>query len=287
MLPSTLSKTMLTDFLRGSLGFNGLIVSDATIMGGFCNVFPRKEAVCKAIEAGCDMLVFNTDFYEDYQAVLLSVKNSTLSRNRIDDAVTRFLALKKKVSRAKPISLEREEILRLQSECVDKSITLVKNLNNVIPLKKYSSASIVILGEDYCDGEKISDIAIDFLTSKGIKTELFNPNKAELCNSVKFSKDSLKIYLANFQPRSDVTAVRIFWSEHFALDMPRFPDEDCVFISFGNPYHLQDVPRVKCYVNAYCATPITVRTTLQKLFDGVFEGISPIDPFCGLADTKI
>ncbi|MBO7385101.1 MAG: glycosyl hydrolase family 3, partial [Clostridia bacterium] len=93
-LPASLSKELLQGVLRGNLGFNGLISSDATIMRGFNQVMERRKAIPAAIEAGCDMLVFNVNFYEDYAYMLNGLENGLLSRARLDEAVTRVLALK-------------------------------------------------------------------------------------------------------------------------------------------------------------------------------------------------
>ena len=74
-----------------------------------------------------------------------------------------------------------------------------------------------------------------------------------------------------------------------ALDIPRFVnEEDSVFIAFGNPYLLQDVPRIPVFINAYTATKVTVEAALDKVFGkSEFKGISPVDPFCGLLDTHL
>ena len=66
-LPATLSKELVTDLLRGKLGFNGLIMTDATHMAGMAGCLPRAEAVPLAIEAGCDMFLFYRDFDEDFR----------------------------------------------------------------------------------------------------------------------------------------------------------------------------------------------------------------------------
>jgi beta-N-acetylhexosaminidase len=73
------------------------------------------------------------------------------------------------------------------------------------------------------------------------------------------------------------------------LDSPRFVnEEDCIFVSLANPYLLQDVPRVKTYINAYTATEATIRAVVEKLLGkSEFKGISPVDPFCGLVDTRL
>lgn len=77
-MPASLSRTLLTDVLRGELGFNGLITTDATIMGGYCQAMERRKAIPTSIMAGCDMLVFNTDFEEDFGYVLDALQTGLL-----------------------------------------------------------------------------------------------------------------------------------------------------------------------------------------------------------------
>ncbi|MDE6107617.1 MAG: glycoside hydrolase family 3 protein, partial [Oscillospiraceae bacterium] len=70
LLPASLNKALLTGLLRGELGFNGLISTDATPMVGFTAAMPRKMAIPTAIAAGCDMILFNKSLDEDYQYLL-------------------------------------------------------------------------------------------------------------------------------------------------------------------------------------------------------------------------
>ena len=59
-------------------------------------------------------------------------------------------------------------------------------------------------------------------------------------------------------------------------------------MSFANPYHPQDVPMIRTYVNAYTATKTTIRLALEKLMGkSAFRGVSPVDAFCGLPDTRM
>ncbi len=97
MLPATLSETLLKKVLREKLGFNGLITTDATIMAGFTQVMPRRQSLPKAIMSGCDMLVFNTDFEEDYRILCEAYDNGELTEELLDEAVTRILARKARV----------------------------------------------------------------------------------------------------------------------------------------------------------------------------------------------
>ena len=65
ILPASLSRNLLQGLLRGRLGFNGLICTDATTMVGFTVAMPRKRAVPYAIEAGNDMFLFTRNEAED------------------------------------------------------------------------------------------------------------------------------------------------------------------------------------------------------------------------------
>ena len=98
LLPGSLSRELLTGVLREQLGFNGLIITDATIMNGYCMSMERRKAIPASIQAGCDMFCFSLDLQEDIQYVLDGLESGLLSRKRLDEAVVRILALKAKVA---------------------------------------------------------------------------------------------------------------------------------------------------------------------------------------------
>ena len=64
-------------------------------------------------------------------------------------------------------------------------------------------------------------------------------------------------------------------------------EETCIFVSLANPYLLQDVPRVKTYINAYTATRTTGLVIEKLMGRSEFKGKSPADAFCGLPDAKL
>lgn len=119
--------------------------------------------------------------------------------------------------------------------------------------------------------------------------EHYDPFADNLHGTANLSKKRLTLYLANYEQASNQTVVRINWCPKHALDMPRFVNEETsVFISLAKPYCLQDVPRFKTYINAYTATRDTIELAIGKLMGkSPFTGVSPVDAFCGLADTKL
>lgn len=291
MAPASMNPTLLKKVLRGILGFNGLITSDATIMGGFCMHKPRREAVPAAIMAGCDMLVFNTDFEEDYGYILEAIADGRLSRERLDEAVTRILALKVKVCFEKPLE-EEVAAAKWHEECVDKAITLVKSREpEALPIspEKFPTVRLITLGKDDILDGSVKAITKEILETEGFKVECYEPFADDLHGSAKLDKSRLTLYMANYEQASNQTTVRINWCPKHALDIPRFINEETsIFVSLANPYHLQDVPMIRTYINAYTATRTTIRLTIEKLMGrSEFKGISPVDPFCGLPDTRL
>ena len=290
-LPASLSQNLLTGVLRKRLGFNGLITTDATIMGGFTQAMRREDAIPAAINAGCDMLVFNTNFYEDYGYVLSALHSGILSEMRLDEAVTRILALKAKVALRPAQAEPLPEAASWRKSCAHKAVTLVKDLDSLVPIstQKYQRVRLITIGSDSIDSGSMTEQMEQRLRQAGLKTDRFEIEKEELHGTEQIDRSCLTLYLCNLETASNQTAVRIFWAKKHALDIPRFVHEqDSIFVSFANPYHLQDVPRVRTYINAYSCHRDTVDAVADKLLGhSAFTGVSPVDAYCGLPDTRI
>ena len=92
--PASLSKTLITEKLRGELGYTGVILTDALNMGAIEKNYGSGEASVRAFEAGNDMLLMPKDFYAAYDAVLHAVKAGRISGERLNESVLRILTLK-------------------------------------------------------------------------------------------------------------------------------------------------------------------------------------------------
>lgn len=88
--PATLSGGILDGMLRRDLGFEGLIVTDALIMGAIARVFGPGEAAVRALEAGCDVLLIPPDAVEAIDAIHAAVLAGRLSEERIDRSLGRI-----------------------------------------------------------------------------------------------------------------------------------------------------------------------------------------------------
>lgn len=94
-VPSTLSRVVLQEKLRGELGFKGVIITDAMEMGAITREYPVADACVLALEAGVDVLLCVKDYPACFEAVLAAVQEGRLSEERIDESVRRILRLKR------------------------------------------------------------------------------------------------------------------------------------------------------------------------------------------------
>jgi beta-N-acetylhexosaminidase len=101
VLPATMSRTLATDVLRGGLGFRGIAISDDLAAGAFSATQPSipKSAV-EAIRAGIDMVWLSGPpglQAKVYRTILAAIKKGTISRGRLDTAVTRIITVKREL----------------------------------------------------------------------------------------------------------------------------------------------------------------------------------------------
>lgn len=158
MLPATLCPEIMTGLLRDKLGFNGMVVTDASHMVAMTDRMTRKEMLPAAINAGCDMFLFFNDPDEDFETMLSAYKNGVISEERMTEALTRILGLKAHMGLHKKAKealvppqtdlavLGKAEYKAVAEEISRNSITLVKYKDkDVLPLtpEKYKRIMIV------------------------------------------------------------------------------------------------------------------------------------------------
>lgn len=96
-VPATFSRTLVTDVLRGELGFSGVIVTDSLSMEAVTETCTPGEAAVQALQAGADLLLMPAGLEQAYEEVLAAVEDGRLSEARIDESVERVLNLKRQV----------------------------------------------------------------------------------------------------------------------------------------------------------------------------------------------
>jgi len=308
IIPASLSKELLHNLLREKLGFNGLVITDATPMVGFTSAMAREKAVPLAIENGCDMFLFNKDLAEDYRFMMEGYQKGILSEKRLLEANRRILALKAALklhekSADNKLVPTKENLKILKStqhvewarELADASITLVKDTQKILPInaEKYPRILLEILGDFPSNNRVISQIKKE-LEKRQFQVTVYRQENFEMgVDNVKAfrSKYDLVIYIGNVENASNKTTNRINWYTFWGQgnNVPWFVDEvPTIFISVANPYHLLDVPMIKTYINCYSNNEYVLETVVGKLVgESTFKGKSPVDPFCGRSYLKM
>ncbi len=310
ILPASLSKELLNDLLRGKLGFNGMIVSDATTMAGMTTAMSRRKAVPTMIAAGIDMFLFARNFEEDYQFMLAGVEDGTITPERLDDAVTRILATKAALGLHQGFEpLDVKDAKRVvgcaehqawSRECADKAITLVKEEAGVLPLSTDRHQRILFYPIEAQEGISIypmrtgvCDSIKQRLVAEGFEVDEFVPGggmEGKVAPTTEITdRYDLILYVANLSTRSNQTTVRIEWAQPMGANCPHYiHDVPTIFISVENPYHLQDVPSIKTFINTYNSNDNVLDALIAKLMGrSTFKGKSPVDAFCGKWDTHL
>ncbi|MDZ4363576.1 exo 1,3/1,4-beta-D-glucan glucohydrolase [Brevundimonas sp.] len=142
--------TILTDVLRGPLGFDGFVVSDWNAHGQLAGC--SNESCPQAIIAGIDMLMAPDSWKPLYENTLAQVRSGEIPMARVDEAVRRILRAKVKAGlfeEARPVEgqlqhLGSPEHRALAREAVRKSLVLIKNEGGVLPIR--SGARVLVVG---------------------------------------------------------------------------------------------------------------------------------------------
>ncbi len=102
--PTTFSVKVMTDLLRGELGFRGLVVTDALVMGAIAERYGNAEAAIRAIEAGNDVVMMPLEAEGAMDAIVAAVASGRLSRERLEQSVARLWQAKAKIAMQEPVN---------------------------------------------------------------------------------------------------------------------------------------------------------------------------------------
>ena len=136
--PSSLSKKIIGDILKGQMGFQGLVISDALNMKAVADKYGKTEVVVKAFEAGCDILLFPESVNEAIKAIQTKVEKGQISKTEIDERCLKILKAKYKfvVAPKKAAEFSKAEMDLAKKEVYEKAVTVLKNDSDILPLKR-------------------------------------------------------------------------------------------------------------------------------------------------------
>lgn len=164
--PATLCPEIMTGLLRDKLGFNGMVVTDASHMVGMTNQMKRRDMLPLAINAGCDMFLFFNDPDEDFNTMLDAYRSGVISQQRMQEALTRILGLKAAMGLNKKApdqlcpsdevmhaALDNPEFKALAPAISREALTLVKyRQEGVLPLSPEKTRRVMIVDVKGAEG---------------------------------------------------------------------------------------------------------------------------------------
>lgn len=300
--PASLSPELIQGLLRGKLGFNGVVITDSAVMTGMSCVLPRREIPAACINAGCDIFLFGRNLQEDFENLVKDIESGIISSERLDEAVTRILALKAslKLHKAKEFTSNNYKNIigctahaHMAEECADQSVTLVKDTQHLLPVtpRDHKRICLHILGDvpTYRGGRTCKEAVIARLERAGFEVtcpEGEALNKMLVSTPVEELKERFDfiLYAANIVTGGNDAVNRIRYIPNACGQSPQFvKDIPTMFVSFGSPYHFADVPMIRTFINCYNYSDAVLDAFIEKITGkSEFSGISPVDPFCGM-----
>ena len=285
--PASISADLTSALLRDQLGFNGVIVSDATGMGGLKAWSTRADYLPQVLEAGCDVILFVDDMEQDYGYVAEALRDGRLGWERVDDAVLRQLAMKAALKLHEPAARADVDLAahrRLADEAAQRAPTLVKDTQSLLPLDPGKHRRVLVFSTGIVfpfTPDPLQFALPDMLRAKGFEVTMAAPGQRP-------SRDDTDLVLYLFGEETLLTRGHIFldWlrlNGDFVGAMQRYwNDVPTLMISFGYPYYLYDAPRAPTYINAYCTTETMQRAVVEALLGNhPWNRHSPVDPFAG------
>ncbi|WP_431297672.1 glycoside hydrolase family 3 protein [Tabrizicola sp. BL-A-41-H6] len=294
--PASTSPLLNQTLLRGELGFNGVIVSDATPMAGFGSWANRDEMLPEVVSSGCDAILFSDEPEADIARIEAALDDGRLARDRLDLAMVRVLGLKAALSlhETGKTPADRTRLFNptnaQEAEAVTaRAPTLVKDVRGILPLSPDRHRRVLICTTGIITplhGAGAAMVFPDLMRAEGFDVTLYAPEARP-------DPRDFDLMLFLMGEETLLTRGRIFldWNRlmgglHGA--MRRYWHQvPTALISFGYPYYLYDAPRMPCVVNAYATMDTMQRATLDCLLGRApFLGQNPVDPFCGLPDAR-
>ncbi len=287
--PATLSKNLMTNLLKGELGFQGCIVSDAMCMIGVCAMTDIDNMAVEYLKAGGDLLLFALP--SDFDRIKEALESGELSLERLKDAVLRIWRMKNALGlfgedaevQAELANNPTEEIATISQEIADRSVTVIRNSLGVFPqtdLKPGAKVLQVVVGPTKPDDESKYTFPVlqEELRARGCEvTTYYNCLHYPFKNvTEEYDLVLYNIYVDIFTYsggtlRSGNVQMLPLW-RGYLLRHPKV-----IFTSFGDPYKLYDYPFARTYVNMYSPCEYSQRAFVKALFGEIpTEGRSPV-----------
>ena len=281
--PATLSSAVLTDLLRDEMEFDGLLFTDAMDMSAISRGFGAEEASVRAIEAGADVILMPPSVERAVEGIAAAVESGRIEASRIDASVRRILETKKQMGLDRDRTVQIDQIgqvvgipahTQVAAEIAERSITLLHNGGNLLPLLGTRSARVMsvsfrrtsdVLAGRYFNTRlrqtypRLTTAGLDVNSGPALYEDLLRQARQQ-------ALVILSTYVTAFSQSGSLALpeeVVDFAGQLTKIGVPH------IVISFGNPYLITELPDVRAYMLAWSGSEVSQTAAAQALFGDI------------------
>jgi beta-N-acetylhexosaminidase len=291
-LPGTLNPKITTDILRKDLNFKGIVTTDSMEMGAITKNYPNGQSAVMAIKAGADVVLFPPNVDKAIEAIEAAVKSGEITEERINESVRRLLTAKYKIglvqnryvdlAKVNKIVEKPENVLEANATA-EKSITLLRNSDNVFPMteQKANKTLFVVIAADDDPIEGATFVPEIQKRAANAKIVRLDPRStpAEYEKVLSDARSFDSIVLAPFVKRAAAKGTVALPENQANFVKQMLGTKKAVgVIAFGNPYMIRQFPEAKNYVVTYAIEEVAQTAAARTMFGEVpFTGKLPVN----------
>lgn len=278
--PASLSYEVVTKLLKEQMGFNGLVVTDALNMKGAAPLDPNVNMDLAALMAGHDILLISKDIPFGIQKIKTAYQQQEIVRKRVEESVKKILKAKYKAGLTHRKNIDpkglfhrintRKDTLLIE-EAFAKSITLLKNEKQILPLNSKDVYAHIKLGDAL--SRHFEELLEEGLTLKSIEPTTLKNTLAALEG---YEKVIISYHRSNKSPFISPD----FSEDEIALIKAIAQNHRVVLDIFVNPYPLIDLgglDSIDAVVVSYQNNPVSQKISAKLLMgQGQFLGRLPV-----------
>jgi beta-N-acetylhexosaminidase len=293
--PATLSKKILTDLLRGEMGFKGVVVSDAIGMAAILKKWPLPLACAMAIKAGVDTILLKADDESRSQCLFgikSAVERGDLSEERVNDAVRRLLSMKYdqglfekagKMDPKKTAAIVRDpKNIDFSVDVARKALLVVRDDKKLLPLRKDKKIHVIeqlipysFLGKDlYSHPHMFSEQMARHSLNLILDDTAFHARDEDVEEALELAKEADLVVMTNYYARIEKRGN----NERLVKALKQAGKTVVVVTNF--PYRKGTTVQADAVVCSFSGSPDSIRSAADLLFGAIKQCPStkmPID----------
>ncbi|NTV46166.1 MAG: glycoside hydrolase family 3 protein, partial [Chlorobiales bacterium] len=288
-IPASLSPEIITSILRQDLEFSGLVVTDAMTMQGVQKHYGAGEAAVQAVLAGNDIILVPPDISLSHTEIIKAVQSGKIPASLIDNAARKILTVKEwlGIHRKRLVDLNSisSRVGTVQNESVaqeiaDRSITLIRNEENVLPLKVKTTSSRKLLSvilqnsRSKLEGTDFYQALRSRFTTEQMRLspESNRQNQTDVLKAARTASAIvvscyIDVMISSNQFGLDANQTRLLKELTHVAEQRNIP---IVVISFGSPYVIMGHSKVPAYLCAYSGAKVC-ETAVAKVLKGELD----------------